>query len=70
MQNINYEIIKWLKEKGINYEEEFNLSQKSWLQAGGTINLFIRPQNIEEVKKIILLFSKKKNTILYFGQYF
>ena len=67
MQNINYEIIKWLKEKEINYEEEFNLSQKSWLQAGGTINLFIRPQKIEEVKKIIVLFIKKKTRYYILG---
>ena len=41
-------IKKWLDLNNINYINDFDLSKKSWLKAGGIIKLFITPKNLRQ----------------------
>jgi len=41
-------IKNWLDLNNINYINDFDLSKKSWLKAGGIIKLFITPKNLRQ----------------------
>ena len=58
------DISKWLKQSKVDFIENFDVSKRSWLKAGGIIKLFITPSNIEQIKKIIHYF--KTNQINFY----
>ena len=51
---------KFLNENNILFEENFDLKKKSWLKAGGKFELYIQPENLIDIKKIISFFKEKK----------
>ena len=42
----------WLIKNDINFIKNFNLSLKSWIKAGGIINTFIQPEDINQLPVI------------------
>ena len=52
--------IKFLNDNNIFFEENFDLKKKSWLKAGGKFELYIQPENIIDIKKIIYFFKENK----------
>ncbi len=63
---LNNSLKTWLIKNRIPFITDFNLKEKSWLKAGGIIDLFIRPLSIEDCKLLIkkLKFENYKYLIL------
>tara|TARA_Y100000389_G_scaffold200243_1_gene240243 strand:+ start:3204 stop:4256 length:1053 start_codon:yes stop_codon:yes gene_type:complete len=57
-------LISWLQKNFIPYTENFDLQKKSWLKCGGIIKILIEPENLDQVKKI-LIYLKSKNQEYY-----
>ena len=57
----------WLIKNDINFIKNFNLSLKSWIKAGGIINTFIQPNNIDECEKLIRSFSSQNMEFYVLG---
>ena len=47
-------LISWLQKNFIPYTENFDLQKKSWLKCGGIIKILIEPENLDQVKKILI----------------
>ncbi len=58
---------EWLIRNNISFKENFDLSFRSWIKAGGKIKLYINPSNTEEVKSIISFLKSKKITYYILG---
>lgn len=56
----NNKLINWLIENKITYSTNIELKKRSWLKAGGIVELFIQPENIEDTIKLIRFFIKQK----------
>jgi UDP-N-acetylmuramate dehydrogenase len=52
IQKIN-QLKDWLTKSGINFSEDFDLSLKSWIKAGGIIKNFITPNNLDQIIKLL-----------------
>ena len=63
----NKEIIDWLKKTEIFFTENFELSQKSWIKSGGTVAVFIQPENLDQLSKVIKFFKNNKLNYLAVG---
>ena len=61
------EISNWLRQSEINFIEDFDVSKRSWLKAGGIIKLFIIPNNTEQIKKVLNYFSINKINFYVLG---
>ena len=62
------EIIKlFLDKNNFEYYENFDLSLISTIKLGGRAKIVIYPKNVNELKKILLYFSKKKIFFRVFG---
>ena len=57
-------IQNWLSINKIDFISNFDLKKKSWIRAGGLIQTYIIPKNIDELKNLILFF--KKNNIKFY----
>jgi UDP-N-acetylmuramate dehydrogenase len=51
---------KFLNDSNIFFEKNFDLKKKSWLKAGGKFELYIQPENLEDIIKIISFFKENK----------
>ena len=58
------ELQNWLASENINFINNFDLSKRSWIKSGGTIRTFIKPKNLNEIKKLLNYFQK--NNINYY----
>tara|TARA_A100001015_G_scaffold45173_1_gene49770 strand:+ start:1449 stop:2486 length:1038 start_codon:yes stop_codon:yes gene_type:complete len=56
----NEKISQWLNKNDIDYINDFNISIRSWLKAGGVIKTYITPKNEQEIIKIINFFNEEK----------
>ena len=56
----NNKLINWLTENKIIYSTNIELRKKSWLKAGGTVELFIQPESAEDTIKLIRFFINQK----------
>ena len=55
--SVKYNLIDpWLVENKIKTIKDFKISSESWLKAGGIVKNFITPENVEDCKKILILF--------------
>ena len=52
----NNSIIEWLKSNNISYISNFDIKKKSWLKAGGTAELVIYPNKIDDAIKTVKYF--------------
>ena len=53
-------LIEFLHDNSIRFKENYDLSQISWMRAGGVAFLFIEPATVEEIK-LTVKFLKKIN---------
>ena len=56
----NEKISKWLINNKIDYINDFNVSIRSWLKAGGTIKTYITPKDEQETIKVVNFLKDKK----------
>ncbi len=49
----NSDLINWLKENQISFERDYEISKKSWIKCGGTVELLIKPENYEDSIKTL-----------------
>ncbi len=66
-QNSIIKCREWLIKNEISFKENFDLSFRSWIKAGGIIKLYINPSNIEEVKDIVSFLKSEKITYYILG---
>ena len=66
-QNSIIKCREWLIKNNISFKENFDLSFRSWIKAGGKIKLYINPSNTEEVKSVISFLKSKKITYYILG---
>ena len=57
----------FLNSQNISFVENFDLSKKSWIKCGGTIKTFIKPKNLNEIKKILQFLMMKKMNYYVIG---
>ena len=57
----------WLNLNDIDYINDFDLSKKSWLKAGGIIKIFITPKSFKETIKLNAFFSKNNINFYILG---
>ncbi len=50
-------IIQYLDDNNIPYEENVSLSKKTWLKTGGVASLWITPENLDELKRVLSFLS-------------
>ena len=63
--NSKYDFIdSWLIENKIKNSKDYKISSKSWLKVGGVVKNFIKPESIEDCKKILKFFNQ--NTIEFY----
>ena len=53
-------ISKWLIENKIAYINDFNISIRSWLKAGGIIRTYITPKDEQETIKVVNFLNSEK----------
>ena len=52
MKNNNY-LTSWLKNNNISHTLNFEIKKKSWLKTGGTAEVYINPESVEDTIKVI-----------------
>ena len=57
----------WLLKNEISYDYMFDLSNKSWLKAGGYIEFFLTPKNKKDLIKILKYFNQKNISFYVLG---
>ena len=57
----------FLDSQNISFVDNFDLSKKSWIKCGGTIKTFIKPKNLNEIKKILQFLMMKKMNYYVIG---
>ena len=60
MENKIIEMQRWLESNKINFIKDFDLTRRSWIKAGGKIKTYIKPNNLDEIKKINNFTKEKK----------
>ena len=60
MKNNNQKIFEYLEKERITYIQNFNVSNRSWLKAGGIIRTYITPENADQVAKILNFLDKER----------
>lgn len=56
-KNGNYLLLDFIEKKKINYIQNFELKKNSWIRAGGTLELYIQPKNLLEIKDLLNFFN-------------
>lgn len=65
---INHQIVlKWLNENKIEYIENFDISKRSWLKAGGIIKIYITPKKSNEIEKLVNFFKRIRSKFYILG---
>ena len=60
-------ISKWLIENKIAYINDFNISIRSWLKAGGIIRTYITPKDEQETIKVVNFLNSEKLNSNFFS---
>lgn len=60
-------IEKYLEDEGIYFEKEIELRKKTWIHRGGKANLFIIPEDTNELEKVVTCLYKNDIKFLVIG---
>ena len=57
----------FLNSNGINFVNDFDLTKKSWIKSGGKIKIFIKPKNLDEIRKILKFLKNNQSNYYVIG---
>lgn len=57
----------WLNENDIKYELNADLSKKTWIKNGGIAQLYITPENISHLERVLLKLSELRKKYIVIG---
>lgn len=60
-------ILLWLTENGINYELNADLSKKTWIKNGGIAQVYLTPENVSQMERVLLNLSELREKYIVVG---
>ncbi len=60
-------ISKWLDENIIQYELNVDLTKKTWIKNGGIAEIYITPDNVGQLERVLLEITKLKARYILVG---
>ncbi len=60
-------VLRWLVDNGVEYELNADLTKKTWIKNGGIAQLYITPENLSQLERVLLKLSKLQEKYIVVG---